>query len=208
MPLKRLSGLFKRKKKQSEQSDEQDERKAIIGEMSDSFQSMGSTMEQVQDHLQGSQEALQQLPELVQEQQELCRQVTIAQETNQALLGKVQQYFDQRDQSQQAVVEHLAGLNKEMREHADRHFQQVDKLVNSYRSGRRMLVITIVFMAVIGTCLLALLLIVALRPDLLGIQAYGGQAQAEQRIDPWLLEAGNSSDPAIRERAREALSDH
>jgi hypothetical protein len=208
MPLKRLSGLLKRNKKPKEElerNEEQEERKAIIGEMSESFQNMGSTMEQVQGHLQGSHEALQQLPELLQGQQDLCRQVIIAQEANQGLLSKVQEYFDQRDQAQQAIIDHVSSINTAMHEHADRHHQQMTTLVNSYRSGRRMLVLTIVFMAAVGTCLLALLLVVALRPDLLVVQSQL-QSPAHPAFNPHLLEASQSNDPAIRRRAIDALS--
>jgi len=65
MSLKRLSGLFKRKNKRLEEQEReevQEQRQSLIGEMSENFQSMGSTMEQVQDHLHTSAEAMQHLP--------------------------------------------------------------------------------------------------------------------------------------------------
>ena len=207
MSLKRLSGLFKRKNKRLEEQEReevQEQRQSLIGEMSENFQSMGSTMEQVQDHLHTSAEAMQHLPVLIQEQQELCKQVAIAQEANQGLLVKVQEYFEQRDQAQQALVDHVAAMNQQMREDAHAHKEHLQTLVSSYRGGRRMLVITIAFLGLIGTCLLTLLLIVALRPDLLGIQTHVSSKQPA--VNPVLLEAQASVDPLIRQRADEALA--
>lgn len=209
MPLKRLSGLFKRKSKhiEEEQVAAQEERKELIGEMSDNFQSMGTTMSMVQDHLQQSNESLGQIPELIRDQQELCRQVASTQEANQHLLVKVQEYFDQRDQVQQSVVDRLSGLQQQMQEQGTQYHDQLQKLSHTYKGSRRILVITIIFMAFIGTCLLAILLVVALRPDLLGIHSQ----RSAMMINPTnpkqqlLIEAMGSSEQEIRERAKIAL---
>ena len=79
-------------------------------------------------------------------------------------------------------------------------------MVNVHASGgRRMLIVTIAFLGFIGTCLLTLLLIVALRPDILGIQTHVSNSTAPA-IDPVLLEAQASADPLIRKRAQEAIA--
>ncbi len=206
MPLKRLSGLFKRKKQKEEVEQAEEERKAIIGEMSENFQNMGSTMDQVQDHLQISTESMQHLPQLIQEQQELCRQVTTAQEASQNLLAKVQEYFEQRDQAQVQVVEQMAAMNQEMKDNSVRQQEHFSNLVQSFKSGRRILVFTIAIMGVISTCLLTVLVILAIRPDLFGARGYQAPIpQSTTTANPFLIEASQSSDPAIRQRALEAL---
>jgi len=102
-------------------------------------------------------------------------------------------------------VEHVAAMNQQMREDAQANKDHLKTLVASYRGGRRMLIVTIAFLGFIGTCLLTLLLIVALRPDILGIQTHVSNSTAPA-IDPVLLEAQASADPLIRKRAQEAIA--
>ncbi|NRA39517.1 MAG: hypothetical protein HRU15_15355 [Planctomycetes bacterium] len=178
MALKRLSNLFKRKNKKIEVEQEEQEREAI-GSMSTNFENMGSTMESIQDHLQGSNDSLDQIPALLKDQQELCKQVIVAQETNQGLLNAVQGYFEQRDKSQDLLLEHISTMNQQMRDGSQQHHDQVEKLVNNFRSGRKMLVIAIIFLCGVSFCLLALILLLALKPDIFGVDPLVPRAQPE-----------------------------
>lgn len=209
MSLKRLTGLFKRKGKAKEdQAAEQEERQAIIGQMSDNFQNMGNTMEQVQDQLSLSNETMQELPELIREHKELCRQVSSGQEANQHLLSRVQEYFEQRDSVQQEMVQQLQNIQTHMDDQSRAYHDHLQKLSSTYRSGRRFLVITIAIMGVITCVLLTLLLIVALRPDLLGVGRSAHTDHAQQKLDPLYYQALQSVDPEIASRARTAINRH
>lgn len=180
MALKRLSKLFKRKDKKLEAEQEAVEREAI-GSMSDNFQNMGNTMENIQDHLQGSSQSLERLPSLIKDQQDLCKQVIIAQESNQGLLNAVQGYFEQRDKSQDLLLEHISTMNQQMRENSQQHHDQVGKLVSNFRAGRKMLIIAIIFLCGVSFCLLTLILVLALKPDIFGVDPL---IQRDQAVDP------------------------
>ena len=206
MSLKRLTGLFKRKgKAKEEQAAEQEERQAIIGQMSDNFQNMGNTIDQVQDQLAISNETMQELPELIREHKELCRQVSSGQEANQHLLARVQEYFEQRDNVQQEMVQQLQNIQTHMDDQSKAYHDHLNKLSMTYRSGRRFLVVTIAIMGFITCVLLTLLLIVALRPDLLGVGRNPDMDQAQHNIDPLIRQALHSQNAAIVDRARAAL---
>ena len=207
MSLKRLTGLFKRKgKAKEEQAAEQEERQAIIGQMSDNFQNMGNTIEQVQDQLSISNETMQELPELIREHKELCRQVSSGQEANQHLLSRVQEYFEQRDSVQQEMVQQLQNIQTHMDDQSKAYHDHLTKLSTTYRSGRRFLVVTIAIMGFIACVLLTLLLIVALRPDLLGVGRTAHVDHVQQHIDPLIRQALLSDNAEIAKRARAALA--
>ena len=208
MSLKRLTGLFKRKSKaKEEQAADQEERQALIGQMSDNFQNMGNTMEQVQDQLSVSNEAMQELPELIREHKELCRQVSSSQEVNQGLLTRVQEYFEQRDHVQQEMIDQLHQLKTHLDDQSKSYHDNLQKLSSTYKSGRRMLVITIAIMGFIGCVLLTLLLVVALRPDLLGVgqQVQTTRSHEAQAIDSLYYQATQSDNSEISARAHIAL---
>ena len=140
------------------------------------------------------------LPGLLEEQRTLIERTNTVAEQSQGALEAVQKNLAERDQIQADLVTRLedvaAGL-RTLREH-DR--SQVDLLMQFQRSGRRMaLAIGFMGLLVIGA-LMVLLLIVALRPDYLGLNRSVQTAPPPHTADP------SSSMQVQRQRQRQPLA--
>jgi hypothetical protein len=130
-----------------------------------------------------------------------------AQESLASHLGK-------RDEANRAMLHHLNNLHQALVRQQDQHQHELALVMRLQRSGRRLLSVLLLGAMTICLVLFALILAIALRPDLIGIGARPVSSPAPvpasiQTIpadaNPAVLDALRSADPLIRDKAREIL---
>lgn len=121
----------------------EEEREALLQELSHGFVSVGATIERLDENLSAGTRSLEamtqvqeRLPSLLAEQQHLIQEVAETATASRRALEALGEHLQQRDAAQVAIVERLEALGQSMDRQRDAHKEQLELVMRVHRSGR------------------------------------------------------------------------
>lgn len=199
-------------------------RKAIVKELEQGFHHVGRVVEQLDHHLDSTNRLLESVAQEQERLPALMNELTAAASASRKAHETLTQEISRRDEANQRLLSTLQQLSDGLDIERDHHRAQLALVMRLQRGGRRVLAFLLFFSFLAITVLMALLLVLALRPDIIGNASipgfHSGSAdhegstseqplQEQQRSDPGrqrsLRDAADSHDPIIRQMAQDEL---
>ncbi|TVR13891.1 MAG: hypothetical protein EA401_05775 [Planctomycetota bacterium] len=166
-------------------------RKAVIKELEQGFHHVGRVVEQLDHHLTSTNRLLESVANEQERLPALMNELTAAASASRKAHETLSQEIGRRDEANQRLLATLQQLSDGLDVERDHHRAQLALVMRLQRGGRRVLAFLLFFSFLAIAVLMALLLILALRPDIIGNASIPGLTDNHA--------AGASTEQSMRE---------
>ena len=199
-----------------EQGDDPDAaatRAAMMKELEQGFHQVGRVVERFDEHLGTTNRLMESVAAEQERLPALIMEMTSAASANRQASEAMAQQLSQRDDANQKLLAQIATLSNSFELERDQHRSQLALVLRLQRGSRRVLISMLLLSSVLIFILLALVLILALRPDLISQSTlpnpFSAEAASSVPVEPpvstyerSLEDASNSPNQAISDKAQ------